>query len=57
MTRTLLVAPTGHGVGLTATWLSVALALARLLAQSWAIHGPDRAMSPTLIGPLIGTST
>ena len=44
-------------VGLTATWLGVALALARLLAQSWAIHGPDRAMSPTLIGPLIGTSS
>ena len=44
-------------VGLTAAWLGVALALARLLAQSLAIHGPDRAMSPTLIGPLIGSST
>lgn len=44
-------------VGLTAAWLGVALALARLLAQSLAIHGPDRAMSPTLIGPLIGSSS
>ena len=43
-------------IGLAAAWLGVALALARLLAQSWAIHGPDRAMSPTLIGPLVATS-
>ena len=43
-------------VGLGAAWLGIALALARLLAQSWAVHGPDRAMSAMLIGPLIGTS-
>jgi copper transport protein len=44
-------------IGLAAAWLGLALALARLLAQSWAVHGPERAMSATLIGPLIGTST
>ena len=43
-------------IGLGAAWLGIALALARLLAQSWAVHGPDRAMSAMLIGPLIGTS-
>lgn len=44
-------------IGLGAAWLGIALALARLLAQSWAVHGPDRAMSVTLVGPLITTST
>jgi copper transport protein len=43
------------GVGLGAAWLGVALTLARLLAQSWAIHGAHRALSPTLLGPLVGS--
>jgi copper transport protein len=44
-------------VGLAAAWLGIALALARLLAQSWAVHGADRAMSPSLLGSLVGSST
>jgi copper transport protein len=44
------------GVGLAAAWLGAALTLARLVAQSWAIHGADRAMSPTLLGPLVNSS-
>lgn len=44
------------GVGLGAAWLGVALTLARLLAQSWAVHGADRALSPMLLGPLVGST-
>ena len=44
-------------IGLGAAWVGVALAFARLIAQSWAIHGADRALSVTLVGPLIATST
>jgi copper transport protein len=44
------------GVGLAAAWLGVALALARLLAQSWAVHGAGRALSPMLLGPLVGSA-
>lgn len=44
------------GVGLGAAWLGVALTLGRLLAQSWAVHGAGRALSPMLLGPLIGSA-
>lgn len=44
-------------LGLAAAWLGVAATLARLLAQSAAVHGSASALQPTLLGPLVGGST
>lgn len=44
-------------IGLWATVLLLLSAVARLLAQSYALHGPTDVLSPSMVGAMIGRTT